>query len=288
MKTSLYVLFLSLINSRPTISIIPNKISQYGFESSIWSIKNKCLYVNENREQFIKDNKFLQDKKIITISPGGYRGFYMFGICKFIKENYDLENFIFSGASAGAWLSLLLSYKGDAEYIQQIIVDKRMENLNSIPKIEKLLKHRILTNFKTEDFNLQNVFMGVTSFEKFKIENIIYTNFQDLEDAVNCCVASSHIPFITGKMRYKYKGKYSFDGGFSKCPFLDTSTPNLQIAPFFWEKVIYSSIDIQSYTTLFSRDKYNFTELINQGYQDCIDNKKHLDNVFLQEDKNTR
>ena len=28
------------------------------------------------------------DKKIITLSPGGFRGFYVLGLCKYIKENY--------------------------------------------------------------------------------------------------------------------------------------------------------------------------------------------------------
>ena len=44
----------------------------------------------------------MQNNKIITLSPGGFRGFYTFGLCKFLKENYDLSEYVFSGASAGA------------------------------------------------------------------------------------------------------------------------------------------------------------------------------------------
>lgn len=38
---------------------------------------------------FLKDNNHLSDKKIISISPGGFRRFYLFGVTSFIKENYD-------------------------------------------------------------------------------------------------------------------------------------------------------------------------------------------------------
>ena len=40
-----------------------------------------------------------------------------------------------------------------------------------------------------------------------KFETNIYTDFYDLEDALNCCVASSNIPFITGNLFNKYKLK---------------------------------------------------------------------------------
>ena len=52
-------------------------------------------------------------KKLITITPGGYKGFYTLGICHYIKENYNLENYYFSGASAGSWNALFLSFKSN-------------------------------------------------------------------------------------------------------------------------------------------------------------------------------
>ena len=57
----------------------------------------------------------IHNKKIITLSPGGFRGFYVLGICKYIKENYDLSDYVFSGASAGAWNSLFLCYDGEMD-----------------------------------------------------------------------------------------------------------------------------------------------------------------------------
>ena len=65
----------------------------------------------------------IQDKKLITITPGGLQGFYVLGICTYIKENYDLSNYVFSGASAGSWNSLFLSYKYDTKKILDAIFD---------------------------------------------------------------------------------------------------------------------------------------------------------------------
>ena len=49
------------------------------------------------------------------LSPGGLRGFYTHGICKFIRYNYDLSNYTYYGASAGAWNSLYMSVKPNKE-----------------------------------------------------------------------------------------------------------------------------------------------------------------------------
>ena len=49
--------------------------------------------------------------KIISISPGGFKGFYQLGISSYIKDNYYTENILFTGASAGAWVSLMMVYK---------------------------------------------------------------------------------------------------------------------------------------------------------------------------------
>lgn len=45
---------------------------------------------------------------MITISPGGIYGFYTLGTCSYIKNNYNISDYIFSGASAGSWNSLYM------------------------------------------------------------------------------------------------------------------------------------------------------------------------------------
>ena len=62
------------------------------------------------------------NKKFITLSPGGLAGFYMLGIVTYIQENYDTSEFEILGASAGAWNSLPMVYKGSIHDIAQDIL----------------------------------------------------------------------------------------------------------------------------------------------------------------------
>ena len=50
---------------------------------------------------------------LISIKPGGLKGFYVLGICKYIKENYCLEDYYFYGSSAGSWNTIYLTLPFD-------------------------------------------------------------------------------------------------------------------------------------------------------------------------------
>ena len=73
----------------------------------------------------------IMKSNIINIYPGGLHGFYMMGICKYIKNHYNLNNCKFYGASAGSWNGLYLTYKDKEkddlfiENIENIMVDGR-------------------------------------------------------------------------------------------------------------------------------------------------------------------
>jgi hypothetical protein len=228
----------------------------------------------------MKQNEFIKDKKIISISPGGFKGVYMLGLCVYIKDNFNLDNFIFSGASAGAWNSLMLCCKKDINYFKSDIVDYSIKNTHTLFDLEYLMKKKILEYYNTEDFDLRRLFIGVTTLNGFYPETKIFSNFNNLEDAINCCIASSHIPLITGGMINKYYNMFTFDGGFSKTPYLNISENVLHITPSIWKKeqVIHrNSIgDLNEFTTLFSKHKYNFTELYVNGYHDAKKNHDYL------------
>jgi hypothetical protein len=230
-----------------------------------------------------------QTKKLIAISPAGYKGFFVMGICKYIKQNYNLENYVFSGASAGAWNSLLLCFNRDIQEIEDKVIDASLQNMKSIHDLENLIKHRILTEFTSADFDLSRLFIGVTVVHRNSLRNFanitIFTNFENLEDALNCCMASSHIPLITGNLTTKYRNLYSFDGGFSKYPYLANIKPSLLITPSIWKNnisgnVTEEKIQLIEYTTLFSKEKFNFMDMIQYGYEHAKYNKHHLDSIF--------
>jgi len=275
----------------------PQITAEINTEQCIINIKTNKQICNNN-ELYLKENEFIRDKKLISISPGGFKGFYMLGTSSFIKETYNLDNYIYSGASAGAWNSLFMTYKKDPiEFVCELL-DEKLNTAVSIIDLEYMIKHKILNNCKTEDFDLGRLFVGVTSFNNLQIKTHIFSDFGTLDEAVNCCIASSHIPYITGNnFLNKYNDMNLFDGGFSKYPYLNIVKPSLHIKPSMWkdndadisitinektyiEKLLKMSSQVSDYTTLFSRSKYDFLKLYDAGYNDAKKNKDFLDRIF--------
>jgi len=250
----------------------------------IRDIGNDSWYKEHEVDNYINNNKFIQNKKLISISPGGYKGFYVLGICKYIKDHYNLENYIFSGASAGAWNSLLLCFNRDMKEIQEQLVDNSIQNASSIFDMEQKLKSKILNKYTINDFDLRRLFIGVTTVNQYTYNTTIFSGFDSLEDAVNCCIASSHIPMVTGGLTNIYQNFFSFDGGFSKYPYLNITKPVLHITPSIWNKNDTNKnrkLRITDYTTLFSKNKFIFIDMVNKGYQDAAENKDELDKIFM-------
>jgi len=295
---NIFILILQLYYCMPRriVGILPkldfsnaiNRIQQKSNQIIIHNNEKKqCSNFNDNQKMFyLESNDFVKDKKMISISPAGFKGFYVLGIITYIKEHYDLSEFVFSGASAGAWISVLLSYKGDTKDIftkimgESTVFPKKI----TIREFEQILKTNILTNFNESDFDLRRVFIGVTTVNNLKLQTSIYSNFNDLEDALDCCIASSHIPFITGGPITKYHDIISFDGGFSKYPYLNLVKSSLHITPGMWKPPLLKPVKyikkITDYTTLLSKDKYNFMELFEMGYNDTKNNANVLEPIF--------
>jgi hypothetical protein len=232
------------------------------------------------------------NKSVISISPGGYKGFYQLGIASYIKDNYNTNNYLFSGASAGAWVSLMMVYKGDHHiFINNLINWIHSYNHTNLNIIQQIIKEKILTNYQTSDFDLSRIFIGVVQMDTiYNFPSIkIHYNFTNLEEVIEACIASSHIPFVTGGLVKKYKNKISFDGGFSSYPYLnfnDTSIV-LHIHPNLWKKNNNSfyiqniNLNINDYTTLFYIKNFNLSDLYNNGYNDSESNKDKLDKIFI-------
>jgi hypothetical protein len=261
-------------------------------EQCIISSKNNNVYCNSQAKLFINENTFLHDKKLITISPGGYKGFYLLGILTYIKEKYETENLIYSGASAGSWNGLFMCYKGNPLSFVYNLLDYNIKNTNSITELEYFMKYKLLTSYKSEDFDLRRLFIGVTTIKGFAPFTNIFSEFETLEDAINCCIASSHIPLITGGLTNKYHNMFTFDGGFSNYPYLDKERM-VHVSPSMWKEnhtknaeptlmtsVKRSIFSIKKYSEFFSVSKNNLLELFDDGYQDAKKNKSYLDTLF--------
>jgi hypothetical protein len=266
------------------LGIIKNYLFHNYQKQFLYNSANICNNFNQN----------YNSNKIIAISPGGYKGFYQLGIASYIKDNYKLDNYYFSGASAGAWVSLCMIYKGNHNIFINDLIDF-MKNIKSkrLDLIQHQLKIHLLTKYNTKEFDLSRIFIGVVQFDKIykKPYLNIYTNFQTLEDAIDCCIVSSHIPFITGVLIKKYNNKISFDGGLSNYPYLKINNLPivLNIHPKLW---IYSdnknpnnlsniyNFNLYDFTTLFSIQNLNLSEMYYNGYNNSQKNKYLLDRVL--------
>ena len=260
------------------------------------NIRNSMLTLYRNKkkekEKFTDFNHIFKDNpsKLIISTPGGLFGFYFMGVSSFLKDNYDLSNYIFSGASAGAWNSLFLSLKADDKPFIDEMLKTDIKNTRSILKLEKKMKSLILKNYNESDFDLDKLYLGVTVLQRTQIKLCVYSDFTSLEDAVDCCIASSHIPFVTGGPFHLYRKRLSFDGGFFSYPYINITTPSLIIEQGIWDKPKEQDTNSNmtviscSMESLFNLNNINFTlsELYYAGYNDSKKNKMTLDKIFLQ------
>jgi hypothetical protein len=277
--------------------------SQKWTQNWIKNKKNK-IFTDSEKQLYFNTNEFIIDKKLISISPGGLRGFYLLGILSFIKENYKLDDYIFSGASAGAWNSLFMCYtKNPREFIFKIL-NSNIVKAKNVYEIEYIMKYKLLELCKDSDFDLQRLFIGVTSIKQFQIQTNIFSDFDSLEDAINCCIASSHIPLVTGGFTNRYHNMYTFDGGFSNYPYLNIKKPVLHVSPSMWKELKLEKEEtdkngqtsirknmsermkrFSSFYQLISENKgnFHFMKLFDDGYNDAKMNKKILDEIFIED-----
>ena len=239
--------------------------------------KETIVDKKNNKPYNVEDLDYLKHKKVISVSPGGIQGFYFMGIVSFIKDNYDLSNVIFTGASAGAWISLFSAYKYKTSKIVKDLLDYDYNNVKSILELQLYFKDRLLLHYNDGDFDLQNIYLGVTVLKNLELSTNIFYNFENLEDAIDCCIASSHIPLLTGGFINKYNNEISFDGGFSNMPYLNMNTTILNINPSLWNN---NFEDYINYNDLLNINSNNFTKMYNNGYRNANKNRNSLDKIF--------
>jgi len=271
-----------IINSIMTIFSFTNIIRPTNglqfYNKPYTNIYNSNKLINNNHynsfNQKTKQSIVIGNKKLITISPGGLQAFYMIGICKFIKQKYKIDNsYMFAGASAGAWNSLFMSFRGDDEKFINSLFNINFTGIKSINDIQLKIKDIILNDYVSNDFNLKNLYIPVSILKYNGMYPIIYNDFKDIEDALDCCITSSHIPFVTGGLVRRYNNIISFDGGIIKNPYPSNFTPIIKITPNMWR-------NRDSDLNYFDKNKLDIKGLFIEGYNDAKDNKEYLDKIF--------
>ena len=214
--------------------------------------------------------------KTMVLKPGGLKGFYMVGISKYIRDHYDLSNWQYYGASAGAWNALYLSCKKEEMFMQQI-QELGQFSYNDLYDLERTMKKRIVTNFEMNDFQLSRLHICVSVKPNWfpLLRKHIIKDFENLDDVVESCIASSHLPFVSnGDFFYNYRNKKCLDGGAFRLPYRkrDKIHPDFILCPDSWKNT-----KINDMNRIYNMD---VQQLIYNGYNDAHRNRERLDECF--------
>ena len=136
----------------------------------------------------------------------------------------------------------------------------------------------IIDNYKSEDFYLNKLNICISILEGGKLNSHIVDNFTRIEDAIELCMLSSHLPFLTSnELIKKYNNKVVFDGGLSKYPPDNISIHYTISMDKFKNKNITSAL---CYIIKGNLSKESIINFYLDGYKDSKNNKKDIDNYF--------
>jgi hypothetical protein len=238
-------------------------------------LKYKQYLKSNTLKKIIEPNELLAQwngkyKRLMIITPGGLYGYYMLGITRYIKKHFDLNEYVFSGSSAGAWCALFLCLR-DKKHVTLLLfqlVQSMQEVIRSRTMYDFLfvMKQKVLELTTSADYHLDRLHIGVLNYENYELKTTIYCDFVSLEDAVNCCISSSNIPFLTGEFSHTYQGSMALDGCFAKYPYLNVMEPSLVIYPDIWKTPHRKQLG----QSLLSKDKINLWDLFLDGYNDTL------------------
>ena len=237
---------------------------------------------------FFFSNMRQEQGSTIANSPAGYRGFYTFGISSYIKRHYDLANYRFSGASAGAGNSLYLTFKGDDEtYVNGMLDRVDAVDTKSIRRILREICEYNIDRYTTDDFDLDRLEIGVTCVNGLRKECTTYSQFDSLEDAVECTAVSCNIPFVSGSLMSMYRRRLSYDGVFCRYP--NVYEDDFLVEPWMWREAkqyrLFGFVRVPQsvcrlYEGLFGSRRHKARELYEMGWNDAEAHRAELDAYF--------
>jgi hypothetical protein len=280
MNVYILIILFGIVNIIYGFNYIRRKIQPIKFNKNLFG-KDQYLILNKMNEKIsLSNDKSINNSKIknilnndlIILTPAGANGFYNLGICYYLKKNYDLNKYIYSGASAGAWNSLFIVFKKDLKELINIILCDEIKTKKNLQEVQLELKKQILNKYTENDFELNKIFISVSVVDNLHFNNYIYSDFTSLEDAIDCCIASSNIPILTGNFILFYHNYLSFDGGFKKNSYFTFKIPYFNIEKTIWGR---------KFEFLKPLSKINLNELIMDGFKDSEKNKDKLDKLFI-------
>jgi hypothetical protein len=207
----------------------------------------------------------------IIISPGGYKGIYMMGICHYIKNHFDIKSKKILGFSCGSFCALLMRIRPELDNTLLNLMFSLDKPRESMPTFLNKVVHIVNNTFEYDDFDLSGTKIGITTSTGLKC----YDQFLTINELTLCCKCSSFIPFIThNELLLFYKNKLTLDGGIYY----------KQLKPIKKETLVISSTMFGRYskkiTEGLKKPKCSYYQLYLNGYHDAKKNHDVLKAYF--------
>lgn len=151
----------------------------------------------------------------VVCKPGGTGGFYTAGVCDYLKEHHDLSGCKFVGASSGSWNALLLTTTDlTAKELIRACLEGEQE---APPRFDlhylQLCAKRYLCRPGAPTLDLHRLSVAVYFPFSGSGPELIHCDGLPLDEAIGACIASSHIPMISGPPGHRFRGRMVLDGG---------------------------------------------------------------------------
>jgi hypothetical protein len=233
-------------------------------------------FYNKLKNKIIKNIKLNNDilNYDIIYYTGGYYGFYQLGICHYIKNKFKYKNKSSLGISAGSWLSIFMNL--DKKYTNQFLVSlfkniKHDTDISKLPFIFKKTSESFINNI-----NIQKLNILVTNIIDFQYK--IHNKFFSINDAIDCCIGSSFVPFITYKtLFYFYNHRLVLDGGVFKKIYINNIDKNKTLLINY---KMFGRFTKPKFLKSFRKPSYSLYQLYLLGYNDASKNHEYLKKYF--------
>jgi hypothetical protein len=124
------------------------------------------------------------------------------------------DEIIFTGSSSNSISTLIYNMKQPFNFLN-LLQKTNINDESSVKEVVSIFFNYLLNNFSIDDVYVKDLFIPVFSINnilKKEIDFIFYTNFQTMDDLINCLKASTFIPKITNnKMYFFYDNKGVLD-----------------------------------------------------------------------------
>tara|TARA_A100001015_G_C15028670_1_gene731915 strand:- start:1707 stop:2531 length:825 start_codon:yes stop_codon:yes gene_type:complete len=219
-----------------------------------------------------KDFQF-NGKPFISIKPYGVAGFYNLGTCYYLSNNYDLSKFQFIGQCSSSWNALFATFnKNHTQFHHRIIDYPNYDNLSSISSLNYYLRDLLLSEYSSEDFNLDRLHVCIG-----QNPTKIISNFLSLEHAIDCCILSCQSVLSDSDYYFKlYQSGVSLDDELLFFPpkniythYLISPERNYRLNETMMLEIVNKKINRSIIKRLYT-----------SGCHDCQYQKQYLDQLF--------